>query len=110
MSDNLIPLQSAYITQALDVENNTWFVYDTEGNRLGKLSNKLDEREAMSLIHFARRAELAAFNIGIEFGINKEHDKAEKVFQQMREKIQELENQNIGLSTHLEKLIIGEEA
>lgn len=106
---NLIPLQTAFITQALDVESNTWFVYDTENNLLGKLSNKLEDREAMAVIHFARKIELEALNIGIRFGEAQEHEKAEKVFQAMRAEIKQLQEQNIGLSAHLEQYIIGEE-
>lgn len=109
MSDNLIPLQSAYIRQSKDVENNTWVVF-TEGDvEIGKLSNTLNPKQAMSYLHFAREFELDAFNIGIMFGTKQEHEKAEKVFQQMRNKIAKLEQQNIGLSSNLERLIIGEE-
>jgi len=109
MSDpNLIPLQTAYITQARDVETNTWFVYDTVGNLLGKLSNKLEDKEAMSVIHFARKIELDALNIGIRFGEKQEHAKAEKIFQEMRAEIIQLQEQNVGLSNHLEQFIIGE--
>lgn len=109
MSDkDLIPLQTAFITQALDVESNTWFVYDTDKNLLGKLSNKLTDKEAMSVVHFARKIELQAFNIGIGFGKDQEHERAEKVFQGMMEEINTLRAQNEGLSNHLEQFIIGE--
>ena len=108
MSDNLIPLQAAYITKGCII-GEPWRVCESGTNReLATLSGTLDEKAGMSYLHFARKFELEALNKGIEFGKSQEHDRAEIVFQQMRNQIAELEKQNIGLSTHLEKLIIGE--
>lgn len=109
MSDSLIPLQTAYIRQSRDVGNNAWVVFTDKDEEIGTLSNELDPKQAMSYIHFARKFELGAFNIGIEFGKKEEHDKAEKVFQSLLAKIKELEEQNIALSDNLERFIIGEE-
>ena len=109
MSEDLIPLQTAYIRQSKDVENNTWIVFNTEDEELAKLPNTLDPKQAMSYMHFARPFELAALNIGIRHGIKTEHIKAEAVFQAMRQQMKALEERNILLSNKLEKFIIEQE-
>lgn len=65
---DLIPLQTAYIRQSRDVKDNTWVVFDTEGNEIAELASTLDPKEAMSYLHFARPFELTALNVGIRFG------------------------------------------
>lgn len=109
MTEKLIPLQSAYIRQSRDVDNNAWNIFTEDNLKIGRLSNELNPKQAMSYLHFAREFELKALNIGIRFGEAQEHDKAEIVFQKLKAKIDFLEKQNIGLSENLERLIIGEE-
>ena len=63
MSENLIPLQTAYIRQSKDVRNNAWVVYDTDDKELAELPNTLNPKQAMSYLHFARKFELYALNV-----------------------------------------------
>jgi len=104
---NLIPLQDAYARQSKDVDDNEWIIYSSDDVELGRLPSSLTPKEAMSYLHFGRKFEIGALDAGIKFGIRQEQEKTNKVFQKMREQILGLETQNIGLSAHLEKLIIG---
>jgi len=109
MSIDLIPLQAAYIRQSKDVEDNTWIVFTNLNKEIGKLPNTLDPKQAMSYLHFGRKFELDALNIGIEFGRKIELEKAEVIFQDLKQQNLFLQQQNEMLSNKLEKFIIGEE-
>lgn len=104
---DLIPLQAAYITKGCLI-GDPWRVCEMGTDKeLTRLDGSLGEKEAMSYLHFGRKFELEALNIGIHFGTKQEHDKAEKVFQKMKGEIKSLEEQNVKLSKQLEKHIIG---
>lgn len=109
MTENLIPLQTAYIRQSKDVKNNTWVVFSECDAELGELPNTLSPKQAMSYLHFGRRFELDALNIGIRFGKGLEHTIAEKKLKQSALRIAVLERQNLDLSNALEKHIINQE-
>jgi len=109
MTINLAPLQSAYIKQAIDVDNNIWMVFSEQDEKLSTLPNTLNPKEAMSYLHFARKFEIDALNKGIAFGIKETADKHEALFQDLKEQNLFLQQQNEILSTKLEKFIIGEE-
>jgi len=105
---NLIPLQSAQFSQQRDVDNNEWKLQDDQGNSLGKnLPGGLTPKEAMAYLHFARPFELKALNIVINFGKEEIRKDADLKILQLVEQIKFLEQQNILLSTKLEKFIIG---
>lgn len=104
---NLIPLQTAYIRQSRDVKDNTWIIFNSETDEeIGELPSDFSPKEAMSYLHFARKFELEALNIGIRHGRSIEVDASDKIFQSMKNKIKELSVQNMGLSVQLEKFII----
>jgi hypothetical protein len=65
---DLIPLQTAFIQQRKTYKDNSWVVFDTDGNELFALDGALEPKTAMSYLHFARPFELEALNIGIEYG------------------------------------------
>lgn len=108
MSD-LIPLQKCYIRQSKDVKNNAWVVFSEQNEELQELPGNLTPKEAMSYVHFGRKYEIEALNIGIGFGKLEERKIALRVVAELKAKIEFLEQQNIMLSTKLEKFIIGEE-
>jgi len=111
MTESLIPLASCQITQVTTEESgkSDWFVKTSNQEGLGVLPKCLNEKQAMGVIHFARKYELKAFNIGTQFQL----DKSSKVFNEERLKlhkvIKELQAYNEKLSEKLEKFIISEE-
>jgi hypothetical protein len=95
------PLQSAYIRQSRDVRDNAWIVYDEAGNELAELPKHLDPQQAMSYLHFARRFELAALQEGFADGGRMIRANFEAAIAVLRMQIEQLEQQNIHLSTIL---------
>ena len=104
---NLIPLQSAFINQQRDIDDNTWHVYSEEKKELGTLPNTLSPKDAMSYLHFARPFELQALNIGIKFGRQEQMKASSAQILQLKMDVDLLIRQNDKLSTKLEKFIIG---
>lgn len=104
---DLIPLQTAYIRQSKDVRNNAWIVYDTDGRELDELSNTFTPEQAMSYLHFARRYELEALNIGINFGKSQQSRVDKDQIIVLKQQVALLEQQNIGLAAHLQNIIEG---
>jgi len=107
---DLIKLQKCHIRQSLDVKDNTWVVFSEAGEELHELDAALTPKAAMSYVHFGRKFELEAFNTGINFGKSEERKIALRVIAELKAKLEFIEQQNIMLSTKLEKFIIGEES
>ena len=105
---NLIPLQTAYIRQSMDVKDNAWVVFDTSDNELYELPNHLSAKVAMGAVHLGRKFELEAFNIGIDFGKSEMRKIFDVEMKHMEAKCQALEEMNVRLGTQLEKFIIGD--
>ena len=107
MSQDLIPLQTAYFNRQRDVDENNWRLFDTKDNKLYTLPGKLSPREAMSYLHFARPFELSAFNVGIWFGKTEQKKWDDAIIEKLKKDVEFLANQNIKLSEKLEKWICG---
>jgi len=107
---DLIKLQKCYIRQSLDVKENAWVVFSEENEELHELDAALTPKAAMSYVHFGRKFELEAFNVGITFGKSEERKIALKVIAELKAKLEFIEQQNMLLSTKLEQFIIGEES
>ena len=103
---DLIPLQTAYAHQEMVGEDTDWRIYDARRKELGKLPANLTPKQAMSYIHFARPFEMAALNIGINFGKAQENKRLSIDLDLCKNKLKILEEQNKKLSTALEKAII----
>ena len=104
--NHLSPLQTAFIRQSRDVKDNAWVVFSEDGVELYDLPNNLTPKEAMAHLHFARKFELEALEAGINQGRHQSRTAATNVINELRAKVALLEQQNIGLSTQLEKFII----
>jgi len=104
---NLIPLQTAYVTQQRDIDENKWQVLDEEGNKIAELPRTLSTKEALSYLHFSKPFELKALNIGIEHGKSEMKKIAEPRIIKLLDDIKFLVEKNELLSTKLEKFIIG---
>ena len=105
---DLIDLQSAYIRQSRDVEDNAWIVFNTKSEEIGKLSSTLNPKEAMSYLHFARPFELAAFNKGIQFGKDEAKRFYENRLTKANEYIEAVNAENERLSMKILQMIEGD--
>ncbi len=106
---NHTPLQTAYIRQSLDFANNTWIVFNEQGEKIGELPSEQLAHKAMSYLHFARPFELEALNEGIRQGKQfeiKKTNKMSQILKNMQNKIEDLEAKNTELYAQLEKSII----
>lgn len=68
---DIIELANCHITQTTNKGvKSDWKVKKENGEDIAELPKEFTERQAMKVIHFARKFELEAFNIGIRFGKN----------------------------------------
>jgi len=97
---SLIELATCHITQETNYgQKSDWRVISNSKKLLATLPRVLNEKEAMSIIHIARKFELLAFNIGVQFG--KKQGSQEK----NNALIKELRERNNILSDELNKHI-----
>lgn len=103
----LIDLQAAHINQQSNGESKTpWSVQKNVTNEeLFELPGNLSESEIFTIMKFARKFELTAFNTGIQFG----KETTKKEVNGLREVIAGLETSNTKLAEKLGSFI-GEEA
>jgi len=67
--ENLIPLQASHVTQLTDKTGNIspWEVQENKTNDLlAVLPREFTEKQVFRVLHFARKFELIAFNIGMK--------------------------------------------
>lgn len=99
-----IKLAHAHVNQHTSNGNKTnWKIEANKTNELlGELSNKLDHNEVFEILDFARKYELEAFNIGVDFG-KEEYKKAfEKSISDYASKMDLATKENERLSEALE--------
>lgn len=104
----LIDLQSAHMTQlTTDVGGKTgWSVEKNVTNeQLTVLPARLNESEVFSIIHFARKYELIAFNAGIKFQKNNQNTYLTATIKELQINNKNLADENIRLSGILESLL-----
>lgn len=107
---NLIPLQTATITQFPQSFDKSWYVRTADANEeLGVLPDTLNAKEAMSYLHFARPFELKALNIGINHGRKQMATEFENVKIALHSQIKFLEQENQRLANELERMIVGDQ-
>lgn len=100
--ENLIDIQLASATQFTEKGKRTkWIVNSYKGKPLYELPIHWSEKDTMAAIHFARKFELIAFNIWINF----QRQKLEKSFdgerKALKEQIRLLEEANWRLAEQL---------
>ncbi len=107
MEKAYIDLQSAHITQHTNGQNKTdWEVKAniTEEN-LFTLPKHLNESDVFTIMEFARKYELIAFNAGIAFQKGKQNEVLQSKIIQLSEIVKELSNENERLATVLDNTI-----
>ena len=103
----LIPLAAAHVNQYTTPKGKTpWEVQENETNDLlATLPRNFNEAEVFRVLHFARKFELLAFNIGMKRmqNILSEHFKTER--EKLLKVIEDLTQANEKLSNKLGQLI-----
>lgn len=106
----LVDLQTAYVTQhTTENGKQDWIVYNEDKEQIAILPKELDERQAISYLHFARRFELVAFNKGVQFQKDKvpsDMKELQKLVKQLTLEKEEMKNYNIKLANELDKLTL----
>lgn len=107
LNENLIELQTAHVNQyTISGVRGDWFVEKNITNeRLHTFSPLITDEEMSSIMDFARKYELEAFNIGIKFQKQKQNKLLIEQIDQLKKTITELANENDRLAIILEKHI-----
>ena len=103
----LIDLQSAHMTQHTGENGKTdWSVEKNITNeRMTTLPKRLKETEVFSIINFAKKYELIAFNTGIEFQKDKQNAFLTATIKELQKNNQDLADENIRLAGILDNLL-----
>lgn len=107
----LIPLATAHVTQTKTDKagKSTWSVEANESNEvLAKLDANYTEKQVFEILDFARKYELLAMNIGVQFQKDMSDTYWKNVEAKLKKVIKELTVANDRLAEKLETLI-GEE-
>lgn len=104
---DLIDLQSAHMTQHEGKDGKTdWSVEKNITNeRMTLLPSRLNEGEVFSIMRFAKKYELIAFNTGINFQKNKQNTFMKATIKELQKNNSELAAENIRLVGILENLL-----
>lgn len=108
----LIPLAAAHVYQSTTEQKgkSEWEVQENETNEpLGTLPKNFSESEVFTVLHFARKYELLAFNIGMKHMSKELFAKWDQEKRNLIKVINELEIANTKLADKLSKLIGMEE-
>lgn len=103
----LITLQSCHITQkSQDDVKTDWAVEENITNKLlHTLPKKLTDNEVMGVINFAKKYELEAFNIGINFQKEKQNEFLKATILELQNNNDSLAKENTRLATVLEHIL-----
>lgn len=103
--DAQIKLAHANATQITSKgQKSDWVVKaNITGEELGTLPSKLTENEVFSILDLARKYELEAFNIGINFGKQEYKKVYEPQIKQLQSNLQRAKNENERISEALDK-------
>ena len=101
-----IPLQNAFITQNSDKKGKTaWMVkQNATMEPLGELPKNLTESQVFDIMAFARKYELEAFNVGIQFGKGKQREIDKQIIAELQAKIQAVLHENARLADTLDRV------
>ena len=103
-----LELQTAYAQTVRDQDSNKWIVFDEKGERIGELPACLKEQEAMDVLHFARKHELKAFNVGANVGRERAERAAQLRIDVLTGQMDVLAAENARIATALEKHMLSE--
>ena len=104
-------LSDAHVTQHTTSKRKTpWSIEANESNeKLHELPAHLTEPEVFNILHFGRKFELEAFNVGIQLGKKKTVEVYDDIIKDYKNKLGLAIAENERLATALEKHIISEE-
>lgn len=108
---DLVDLANAHVTQTKTDKSgkSQWSVEANETNKvLAKLDANYTEKQVFEILGFARKYELIALNIGIDFGKDMSDKHWQDIETKLKRVISELTAENVRLAGILEKAI-GEE-
>ncbi len=105
--ESLIELQTAHVNQyTTQGVKSEWFVEKNITNeRIHTFSNNISDADMFSIMDFARKYELDAFNIGIDFQKGKQNKVLVAEVKQLKKAITELANENTRLADVLDQHI-----
>ena len=106
---DIIHLQNCHATQHKGKDGKTdWSIeQNINNNQLGILPRKLSEKEVFSVLAFARKYELIAFNAGIQLQKNKHNDYLYAQIKEQKAIVKELTQENEKLALVLDNLTQG---
>jgi hypothetical protein len=109
MTKEYIKLQNSHVTQQTNGHiKSEWTVKENiTGDSLQVFPNTIDENTMFSIMDFAKKYELVAFNEGIKFGKNKVLEVYLPKIKQMEERIESMKAENERLSSVLEQEMLG---
>jgi len=101
---DLIPLQNCHMTQyGSGAKKKDWSVEENITNKqLISFPSRFNEKEMFSIIKFARKYELEAFNTGINFQKNKQNIYLKATINELQKNNADLADENIRLATVLD--------
>ena len=109
-SKELLNLSDSQINWVDGVEDNCWVINTPDNEKLFKIPRcVIEAKDAAAISRFAKKYELEAFNIGVQFGKNELKELFESKMERALLTIKELEEMNMRLSSQLERFIIGED-
>lgn len=104
MTKEYIKLQNAHVTQLSEVLiKSEWIVRENiTGDSLQVFPNTIDESTMFSIMDFAKKYELVAFNEGIKFGKQKTLDVYDPRISALETQVKEIKSENERLALALE--------
>ena len=102
----LIKVQNSHVTQHTSGHKKTdWKIEANISNeQLGTLPSRLLEAEVFSIMRFIKKFELEAFNIGIQFGKEKQMQMYDPLLKEYKRKLNLAKNENERLAEVLDRL------
>ena len=101
-----IPLQYAHMTQNTNEGKKTpWMVRrNVTSEDLGQLPANLTEAQVFEVMAFARKYELEAFNVGIQFGKKKQREISNQIVAELQAKLEAVHHENSRIADALDRL------
>jgi REP element-mobilizing transposase RayT len=107
----LIDLQSAHVTQHTNegIRGDWKICKNITSDHIYTLPKFLNDEQVFSIMNFARKYELIAFNEGIKFQKNKQNLALKEIIKNQEKQLEEFAQENIRLATILEQTLEGGE-
>lgn len=101
-----IPLQHAHVTQSKSrgVKSDWKVRKNVTHDEIATLSVDFSDKDIFRILAFSRKFELEAFNIGIDFGKEKQNNTNRQVVSEYKARVQALTNENSRLAEVLDRV------